>query len=52
VIRYPVDLKSAGEIDERVTHEVLKALAQEPKVQLAGGADIQLSAPPGGDAKS
>jgi hypothetical protein len=52
VIRYPVDLKSAAEIDERVTHEVLKSLAQEPKVQLAGGADIHLSTQPGGDAKA
>jgi small-conductance mechanosensitive channel len=52
VIRYPVDLKSAAEIDERVTHEVLKSLAQEPKVQLAGGADIQLSTQPSVDTKA
>jgi small-conductance mechanosensitive channel len=51
VIRYPVDLKSAAEIDERVAHEVMKALEQEPKVQLAAGAGIHLSSQPGGDAK-
>jgi small-conductance mechanosensitive channel len=36
VIRYPVDLKNAADIDERVAHEVLKSLDQDPKVQLAG----------------
>jgi small-conductance mechanosensitive channel len=51
VIRYPVDLKSAAEIDERVAHEVMKALEQEPKVQLAAGAAVHLSSQPGGDAK-
>jgi small-conductance mechanosensitive channel len=51
VIRYPVDLKSAAEIDERVAQEVMKALDQEPKAQLAAGAAIHLSSQPGGDAK-
>jgi small-conductance mechanosensitive channel len=36
VIRYPVDLKNAADIDERVWHELLQALEREPKVQLAG----------------
>ena len=35
VIRYPVDLKKAADIDERVWHELLQALEREPKVQLA-----------------
>jgi small-conductance mechanosensitive channel len=36
VIRYPVDLKNAADIDERVWHELLQALEREPKVELAG----------------
>jgi len=45
VIRYPVDLKNAADIDERVWHELLQALEREPKVQLAGipGAEMRLS---------
>ena len=54
VIRYPVDLKNAAEIDERVAHEVLKSLEQDPKVQLAAGtsAGIRLTTALPGDAKS
>jgi len=36
VIRYPVDLKHASAIDDRVTLELLKAVEREPKVKLAG----------------
>jgi small-conductance mechanosensitive channel len=45
VIRYPVDLKNAADIDERVWHELLQALECEPKVQLAGsgGPEMRLS---------
>jgi len=52
VIRYPVDLKNAADIDERVAREVMQALEQDPKVQLAGGADIRIDAAPAGDTKS
>ncbi len=38
LIRFPVDLGHAGEIDERVTRELLKAVDQEPKLKLAGSA--------------
>jgi hypothetical protein len=38
VVRYPVDLKNAADIDERVAREVFKSLEQDPKVPLAGGA--------------
>jgi small-conductance mechanosensitive channel len=54
IIRYPVDLKNAAEIDERVGHEVLQALGQDPKVQLAGAgaAAVRVTTEPaGGDAK-
>jgi hypothetical protein len=52
VIRYPVDLKNAADIDEQVAHEVLKSLEQDPKVKLAGdtGAAIRLTTDPAGGA--
>ena len=34
VIRYPVDLASAGEIDNRVTREILDALERDPDLRL------------------
>ena len=33
-IRYPVDLRNAAEIDDRVTRELLKAIDQEPSLKL------------------
>jgi len=38
LVRFPVDLRHAGEIDERVTRELLKAVEQEPKLNVAGPA--------------
>jgi small-conductance mechanosensitive channel len=35
-VRFPVDSRHAGEIDERITRELLKAVDQEPKLKLAG----------------
>lgn len=37
-ILFPVDLGHAGEIDERVTRELMNAVDQEPKLTLAGSA--------------
>lgn len=37
-ILFPVDLRHAAEIDERVTRELMKAVDQEPKLTLAGSA--------------
>jgi small-conductance mechanosensitive channel len=37
-VRFPVDLRHAGEIDERITHELLESVEQEPKLKLAGSA--------------
>jgi small-conductance mechanosensitive channel len=53
VIRYPVDLKSAAEMDERIARAVLKSLEEDPKVQLAGdgAANIHVTTDPIGDAK-
>lgn len=36
VIRYPVELGNAAEIDDRVTRELLLALDREPKLRLLG----------------
>jgi hypothetical protein len=36
VVRYPVDLHQAAQIDERITRELLKAIAQEPKLKTVG----------------
>jgi small-conductance mechanosensitive channel len=42
LLRFPVDLRHAGEIDERITHELLNAVEQEPKLKLANSAPISL----------
>jgi small-conductance mechanosensitive channel len=34
IIRYPVDLATAAEIDDRITREVLEAIGREPKLRL------------------
>jgi small-conductance mechanosensitive channel len=36
IIRFPVDLKHAAEIDNRLTRELLKALEREPTLKAAG----------------
>jgi small-conductance mechanosensitive channel len=36
VIRYPVELSSAAETDDRVTRQLLEAIAHEPKLSLLG----------------
>lgn len=36
VIRFPVTLQNATEIDDRVTREILKAIEREPKLKLVG----------------
>jgi small-conductance mechanosensitive channel len=49
LVRFPVDLRHAGEIDERVTRELLNALEQEPKLKMAGAApEISLRTAAGG----
>jgi small-conductance mechanosensitive channel len=42
VIRYPVNLKNAADIDERVWRELLQALEREPKVLLAGSGSPEM----------
>jgi hypothetical protein len=36
VIRYPVDLDHAAEIDDRVTRELLETIGRDPKLRLMG----------------
>jgi small-conductance mechanosensitive channel len=54
VIRYPVDLSSAGEIDNRVTRAILDALELDPNLrqQVAGGPTIRTEEEPAQQAKS
>ena len=40
VIRYPVELENAGEIDDRITREVLDLTEREPKLNLVGSAVV------------
>ena len=54
VIRYPVDLEHAGEIDNRVTRAILEALELDPKLreQVAGGPTVRTEEAPAEPAKS
>ena len=36
VIRFPVTLQNAAEVDDRVTRELLKAIEREPRLKLVG----------------
>src|SRR6202050_3040233 len=45
-VRYPVDLKRAAEIDERVSHEILECLKQDPQLHFATDGALQLSTEP------
>jgi small-conductance mechanosensitive channel len=53
VIRYPVELESAGEIDNRVTRAILDALELDPKLreQVAGGPTIRAEEQPAAPVK-
>jgi small-conductance mechanosensitive channel len=42
VIRYPVDLMQASEIDDRVTRELLNMIDREPELKLAGSSKLSL----------
>jgi len=46
VIRYPVELDNAAEIDDRITRELLAALAQEPRLRLVGSGTPNIQAVP------
>jgi small-conductance mechanosensitive channel len=48
VIRYPVDLEHAGEIDNRVTREILDALERDPglRLQVSAGPTIRTEEQP------
>jgi hypothetical protein len=44
VIRYPVELDSAASIDDRITRELLAALAKEPRLKLVGSGTPNIQA--------
>ncbi len=54
VIRYPVDLANAGEIDNRVTRAILEALELDPnlRAQVSAGPSIKTEEQPTEQAKS
>ena len=37
VVRYPVDIHQAAQIDDRITRELLKAINEEPKLEMVLG---------------
>ncbi len=51
VIRYPVDLRNAGEIDNRLTRELFEVMEREPKLRLigAGGGGMKIRTDVTGD---
>jgi small-conductance mechanosensitive channel len=49
VIRYPVELDNAAEIDDRITRELLNALGQEPRLRLVGSGTPNIQAVPSGN---
>src|SRR6185437_341287 len=54
VIRYPVDMEHAGEIDNRVTREILDALERDPslRLQVSAGPTIRTEEAPAEPVKS
>lgn len=56
VVRYPVEMQSAAEIDDQVTRELLHALEQPPRLRIVGSGTptIQPAPPPknGGEDKA
>jgi hypothetical protein len=54
VIRYPVDLAHAGEIDNRVTRAILEALELDPNLreQVSGGPTVRTEEAPAEPVKS
>ena len=48
VVRYPVELGSAGDIDDRITRELLDAIEHDPhlRLQISGGPTIKVEEQP------
>lgn len=53
VVRYPLELSNAGEIDNRMTRAILDALEQDPKLraQVSAGPSIKMEEQPAGPDK-
>jgi small-conductance mechanosensitive channel len=54
VIRYPVEMSSAGEMDDRITRELLDAIERDPKLrlQVSAGPSIRMEEQPAEPVKS
>lgn len=54
VVRYPVELGSAGEIDDRITRELIDAIEHDPKLrlQISGGPTIKVEEQPADPVKA
>ena len=54
VIRYPVEMGNAGEIDDRMTRAILNAIEGDPKLraQVSEGPSIKMEGQPAGNIKS
>jgi hypothetical protein len=46
-IRYPVEIRRAAEIDDRITREVIQQIEKDPKLTLTHGSTFKLEATPG-----
>jgi small-conductance mechanosensitive channel len=54
VIRYPVEMNTSGEIDDRITREILDAIERDPKLrlQVSAGPTIKMEEQPAEQVKS
>lgn len=54
VVRYPVELSNAAEIDDRITREILDAIERDPKLrlQISAGPSIKVEEQPAEPVKS
>jgi small-conductance mechanosensitive channel len=46
-IRYPVEIRRAAEIDDRITREVIQQVEKDPKLMLTNGGALKIEAAPG-----
>jgi hypothetical protein len=44
VVRYPVEVRRAAEIDDRVTRQLLEAIEREPKLRIVASATPRIQA--------
>jgi hypothetical protein len=47
-IRYPVEMRRAAEIDDRITRKVIQEVESDPKLVLANGGAVKIDSGTGG----